>query len=241
MASARRNGPAYLRVAQRIREQILAGEMVPGSRLPAEGELSEVFNVSRSTVREALRVVASQSLVRTRRGVQGGTFVATPEPAEMSDYLEGSLGMLANVEDVDVAQLLEARALLEAPAAGLAARRRTAVHRDQLRASMAEGQQRRERGFEDNRSFHETVLEAAGNPLLVVLTRPIFTVLRERFLRDQAPASFWVKVGRDHERILRAIDAGDAEAAEAHMRTHLRHLAVTYRRIDRTTAAGKEG
>ena len=230
----RRNQPAYHQVANEIRNRIIAGDMIPGARLPAEAELSEMFGVSRSTVREALRVVASQSLVKTTRGVTGGTFVSTPEAGEMSDYLQTSLALMASAEDVDVAELLEARMILEAPAAALAAKRRTEEHLEQLRGSIEEGTGAEPgHGFEGNRSFHQVILEASGNRLLTVVTRPVFAVLRGRFLRDEAAPSFWNRVARDHRKILEAVEAGDSVTAEAEMRRHLLQLASTYRRIDR--------
>lgn len=233
-ARANRNRPAYHQVADEIRSQIVTGEMIPGARLPAEAELSEMFGVSRSTVREALRVVASQSLVRTTRGVTGGTFVSTPEARETSDYLQTSLALMASAEDVDVAELLEARMILEAPAARLAAERRTEEHLEQLRGSIEEGTGAAPgHGFEGNRSFHQVILEASGNRLLTVVTRPVFAVLQDRFLRDEAAPSFWNRVARDHRRILAAVEAGDSVTAEEEMRQHLLRLASTYRRIDR--------
>lgn len=70
--------PAYQQVANQLRELIMKGTLVVGERLPAEGEMALKFGVSRSTVREALRGLSSQSLVQTKRGVNGGTFVAEP-------------------------------------------------------------------------------------------------------------------------------------------------------------------
>lgn len=229
----RRIVPAYQQVADDLRGLILSGELSPGAQLPTEAELCESFGVSRSTVREALRVLSSQHLVTTTRGVTGGTFVAQPEAERVTDYLETSLGLLAGAEELDVTELLEARLTIEVPAAGLAAKRRKAVHLERLRASREEGQVEQEHGFEGNRTFHEVVVEASGNRLLSVMATPILGVLRERFLRDEAPRSFWTKVAHDHDAILAAIEAGDSEAAEQEMRAHLGRLASTYRKIDR--------
>src|ERR1700716_910080 len=72
--------PAYRQVADELRRQIIAGLLPAGHRLPNEPELSRAFGVSRSTVREALRVLASQHLIETLRGGRGGSFVAAPDP-----------------------------------------------------------------------------------------------------------------------------------------------------------------
>jgi DNA-binding FadR family transcriptional regulator len=226
----RRIGPAYQQVADELRALIVRGELTAGSRLPTEPELCASFGVSRSTVREALRVLSSQQLVTTTRGVQGGTFVAAPAPGRVSDFLETSIGLMAAAAEVDVSQLLEARELLEAPAAGLAARRRSADHLARMHVALEEGRTGDQR-------FHELIVEACGNPLLELVCRPVFGVLRDRFLRDRAPASFWSRVHRDHAAVLAAIEARDPDAATAEMRAHLGRLAGTYRRIDRKSRA----
>ena len=226
----RRIGPAYQQVAEELRGLILSGELSPGARLPSEPELCASFGVSRSTVREALRVLSSQHLVTTQRGVTGGSFVATPEPRSVSDYLEASFALMAGADEVDVAQLLEAREILEVPAAGLAARRRSADDLAELRAAV-------DAGRHGDQRFHSLIVSACGNPLLDVVCQPVFAVLRDRFLRDQAPPSFWTRVNRDHIAILRAIEARDAEASSHQMRAHLARLAGTYRRIDKKARA----
>ena len=227
--------PAYRQVSDQLRDKILRGELLPGARLPNETDLSSLFGVSRSTVREALRVLSSQNLVTTTRGVDGGTFVARPEPEQVADYLEASLGLLSTSEDVNVTQLLEFRRILEVPAAELAAERASEddleVLRDSLRAE-ADGRSG-SAAFEGHRAFHQTVLDACGNPLLEMVTRPIFRTLRTRFLRDQAPPTFWDEVRDDHARIVDRIEQGDIGGAGQAMRDHLDAIALTYERIDR--------
>jgi DNA-binding GntR family transcriptional regulator len=87
--------PAYQQVADQLRDRILDGSLTSGDRLPTEIELSEIFGVSRSTIREALRVLASKDLIRTTRGTTGGTFVARVQFDQVSDYLEMSLGLMS--------------------------------------------------------------------------------------------------------------------------------------------------
>jgi DNA-binding transcriptional MocR family regulator len=86
--------PAYRQVADELRSQIMRGALAPGERLPSEAELSRAFGVSRSTVREALRSLTSQHLIETLRGVQGGSFVAAPDPARVVEDVGSALGVL---------------------------------------------------------------------------------------------------------------------------------------------------
>lgn len=233
----RRIEPAYQQVAGQLRRLILQGDLGAGERLPNETGLSVMFGVSRSTVREALRVLSSQNLVTTSRGVSGGSFVAHPEPGHITDFLEASIGLLSGTDTLSVSSLLEARELLEVPAARLAAARRTPEQAAALREAVNREQEDLDRGadFEQHQRFHQIILQASGNPLLEMMTRPVFNVLRTRFLREAAPRTFWEDVVAEHQRINDCIAEGDAEGAGGEMREHLARLAATYRQIDRTT------
>src|SRR5918992_794221 len=225
--------PGYQQVADQLRELILEGRINAGERLPTESELTEMFGASRSTVREALRILSSQNLIVTARGAGGGTFVSRPEPRYVSDFLEASFGLLSDSEHLTVDHLLEAREILEVPAAGLAAVRRTEEHLAALRSCFpARGDASRAHLFEGNLRFHITIVEAAANMVLPVITRPIFSVLRTRFLRDAAPPAFWKQVARDHREILAAIEEGSEADARAEMEHHLENLRPTYEEID---------
>ncbi|MDH3731170.1 MAG: FCD domain-containing protein [Acidimicrobiia bacterium] len=227
--------PAYQQVAEQLTSLILAGELSQGQRLPVEAALAAEFGVSRSTVREALRVMSAQNLVVTLRGVTGGTFVVHPEPNQVSDYLEASLGLLSGSRAVELDELLEARELLEVPAARLAAERATDDQIEAMEAMLADppdvvaGHR-----FEGNRSFHSTILAASGNSLLLVMTEPVFGVLRTHILRDSAPPTFWKRVAKDHRKIADAIAARDGDRAADEMATHLHKLRGTYEGLYRT-------
>lgn len=230
-------GPAYRALAERLRSLIVSGELKPGDRLPIEPELSSQYGVSRSTVREALRLLTSQNLVTTTRGVTGGSFVAHPRPDQISDSLEIGLNLLSETSQTSVDQLLEVRELLEVPVAGFAATRRTTEQLGQLHATLFDPDSVDPADiFEPNNHFHAVLLRAADNPFIEVVNWPISRVLGVRFAREDAPSRFWHRVDADHRAILTAVEDGDADAARAAMRTHLNHLRVTYTRIDRERA-----
>jgi GntR family transcriptional repressor for pyruvate dehydrogenase complex len=232
--AVRRIAPAYHQVADQLRDLILGGDLKPGERLPNEPELSAMFGVSRSTVREALRALSSQNLITTTRGVAGGSVVAHPDPQHISDFLETSIGLLSGNRKVSVTELLEIRQFLEVPAARLAATRRTDDDLETLHRAIDEERDTTagSRSFEGRRVFHTTILNASGNALLDIVTRPIFRVIETRFRREEAAPDFWAAVHADHERILACIELGDAEGAAHEMGQHLGHLATTYERID---------
>src|SRR3954468_6411786 len=174
--------PAYRQVADQLRAQVLTGALAPGERLPNENELSVMFGVGRSTVREALRVLSSQHMVVTSRGVSGGSFVAHPDPDNISEFLVASLGLMSGSEAVSFRELLDVRELFEVPAAGLAARNRNAEQLKRLQTMVASDHpsDRPELWVEANVDFHLRLLEAGGNRLLAMMTAPIFTVLQAR-------------------------------------------------------------
>lgn len=221
--------PAYEQVAAQLRELILSGEVAPGDRLPVEGQLSAEFGVSRSTVREAIRLLSSQSMLHTVRGPTGGTFVSAADPSSLRAYLETSIGLLSSEDSVTVPHLLEVRELLEVPAARLAAHRRSdedleAMHTSARSDGLRPGRHER---FERNQQFHVQVLTAARNPLLAVVTEPVFRVIQSRFLKDEDHV-FFEQVNEEHAKILDCIVHGDSEGAGETMHDHLVRLREVY-------------
>ena len=217
--------PAYQVLADALRARILTGELVPGEKLPIEPVLSRQYGVSRSTVREALRVLASQNLVTTTRGVSGGSFVAHPNPEQIRGYLEASLRLLAQPHNLSIEELAEARDMLEVPAAGLAAIRRTEDQLQELRATLFEPEETPPaRAIELNKAFHSVLMRSTGSPLVEVLTRPVFEVIYDHVVEYDAPAGFWSAMYGDHDSIFAAVAAQDAVTAQDATRAHLRKL-----------------
>lgn len=226
--------PAYRQVADELRAQIVAGVLSPGERLPAEPELAQMFGVGRSTIREALRVLASQQLVETTRGVRGGSFVAEPDPARLIEDMGGALGVLVMTPRLSVANMVEARLLLEPVAARLAAERADPDTIEAVRiAARAPRDDRDPSGFAAHIDFHTTVLMASGNPMLALMLQPVSDVLRIRLHRARAhDLSLWDEIDRCHVELASAIADGNEGEAERLMREHLAELRPLYEQID---------
>lgn len=218
--------PAYEVVAGEIRSRILSGELAPGERLPSEAELIDGYGFSRSTVREAMRTLASENLVHTTRGTTGGTFVAVPDVAAITSNLSNSVALMAAAQTVTVSQLMDVRLLTEAHAAGLAARWRTDDDLVALREAIdtAPGAT----GYQSNQDFHTLLLHASGNPMLELVCAPVFGVLARRFMPERAGADFWETSQRDHEEIMAAIESQDSMTAITAMQRHLHRLTDAY-------------
>jgi DNA-binding FadR family transcriptional regulator len=165
------NSPADLsaQIASAIRDAIMAGQLIVDERLPSEAELAEQFNVSRPTVREALKRLAAQSLIRTQRGASGGAFVNRLSFTEAYNQQITTSTLLLSMNEVSFDIACEARYALERACAPLAAERRTA---DQLATMRAEIHRQSQPGLTDEAfcasdvAFHRTLVDGAGNPVL---------------------------------------------------------------------------
>ncbi|WP_294606744.1 FadR/GntR family transcriptional regulator [Roseovarius sp.] len=156
-------------IAKAIRDAIVSGDMIVDERLPSEAELADQFNVSRPTVREALKRLAAQSLIRTQRGAFGGAFVnrLSYEEAYGQQITTATLLLSMNGISFDVA--CEARYALERACTPLSAARRTA---DILATMRAEIHRQAQPGLSDETfcasdvAFHRALVDGAGNPVL---------------------------------------------------------------------------
>jgi GntR family transcriptional repressor for pyruvate dehydrogenase complex len=212
---------AHEAVLVQLERKILEGELAPGDRLPSEREMTQTFGVSRPTVREALRVAESLGLVTVRHGDPGGPRVLGQPSVGVTRVLDG----LLSAERTSVAELLEARMVLEGAAARLAAARPA----KELR-SLEEAYRAMERApdfphfVEADALFHRRIAEVGGNRLLVV----ILTALRDPIVRlitaglsGETEAQARAKILRAHGEILKAIRGRDSAAADRRSRRHL--------------------
>jgi DNA-binding FadR family transcriptional regulator len=222
----------YELVADRLRARVVHGDLQPGERLPNEAALASDFGVSRATVREALRVLAAQSLIRTSKGAGGGSYVTLPSVDGVSEYVRSSITLLADAEDVTLEELLEARELLEVPAARLAAARRGEGELERLRAAIPDQPLRlgTQRQFVYNQDFHLAVIDGCRNALLAIAAQPVFAVLQRNLARSKLGARFHRAINEHHRAIAAAIEAGDADAAGGEMYAHLEFLRPYYQR-----------
>lgn len=217
--------PAYQMLADELRADITSGRLQPGERLPPEPELCVKTGVSRSTVREALRLLASQHLIVTTRGVTGGSFVAHPDAEQLADGLSTGFTLLANSAGVGLADLVELRRAIEVPAARMAARRRTEEHLAEIRATLFDPLvDDLDTMMATHCLFHTAVVKATGNPLFELVGRPLYHAAYGEDVTDHLPDGYWVRIDADHRRLLECLCAGDAEAAAAVAARHLDYI-----------------
>ena len=156
-------------IANAIRDAIVSGDMIVDERLPSEAELSDQFQVSRPTVREALKRLAAQSLIRTQRGATGGAFVNRLRYEEAYGQQVTTSTLLLSMNEVSFDVACEARYALERACAPLSAERRSPDHLATMRAEI---HRQAQPGLSDESfcasdvTFHRALVDGAGNPVL---------------------------------------------------------------------------
>jgi GntR family transcriptional repressor for pyruvate dehydrogenase complex len=218
--------PAYQLLADELRADITSGRLQPGERLPPEPELCVKTGVSRSTVREALRLLASQHLIVTTRGVTGGSFVSHPDAGQLADGLSTGFTLLTNSADVGLVDLLELRRALEVPAAGLAAVRRDDEHLVEIeRALFDPAVDDFDTMMRAHSSFHTAVAKATGNPLFELVVRPLYSASYGEDVTENLPENYWRQIDADHRLILDCLTMRDAESATKAAGRHVDYIA----------------
>lgn len=224
---SRQRSHASDQVALEIRRYLERQELRPGDRIGTEAELAAEFGVSRPTLREGLRLLASSHLIRVVAGRNGGVFVANTPNEGMGRTLSESIAMMVASETVSLHELIEARIFLEVPLAGRAAERSERDLVDDLNAAIeaAEGAEPGHVAFDDaDAQFHRLIAAAAGNELMVGFTSWTLDVLQPLLIEQLARRVDGASILAQHQEIARAIGRGRPRAAEAAMRRHLDYL-----------------
>ena len=205
-------------VAKKLMELVRTGSLKPGDQLPPERELAQILQVSRPSVREALRGLQILGVVKMRQG--GGVYVTALEASDLLAPLQFLLEL--NAPTVDA--LHEARILVEGTIAGLAAQRIDAAALARLHGLLAVQRSvlRDPVGFRvSDMEFHRVIYAASGNPFLERVGGSFFVLGMEyRRIASETPGVL-ERSFADHEAILAALDARDAVKAGEAMRRHM--------------------
>jgi GntR family transcriptional repressor for pyruvate dehydrogenase complex len=233
--AAAAHGDASERIALEIRRYLARKSLRPGDRLGTEQELAAEFGVSRPTLREALRLLASSHLVRSSRGPGGGVFVASTPSEGMSRTLSESIATLLETESLSLRELMDARLHLEVPIAGLAAQNATTETILKLDAAIADAQghpSTSEQFRLADACFHRTIATTAGNPLMRTFMSWTLDVLQPSLLELVGDALDGELILGQHREILRAIRRRQPAAARRAMHRHLEYLSIKLRALE---------
>lgn len=228
-------------LAQKLRQRILDGQIDEGSTLPNERDLSAQTGLSRTSVREALRILEGEGLIATRTGRNGGSQVVRPGLSRV----EHSIGIFIRGQRIRLEAVLEAREAIEPQAARLAAVNHTTQDWHQLLAAHHRIQADVHdipRFLAANLEWHMSVVRAGGNELLIAFASAISQSIYaatdlDGFNSPQVRQAVIVA----HQKVMDAIQARDADAA---MRRMGRHVGAYVRSVEssaaeRTDVAGR--
>jgi len=214
-------------IAEQLRNAIVDGQFKIGDRLPTEDELAQRYGVSRPSVREALKRLAAQNLVRARRGPAGGNFVVQPSYEELAGSLSGAATLLVGMGALGIEEIIEARRVLQGSCLRQAVAHVGAAHLKNIETALARQQ---DPGISDEEfcqadvAFHRALVDATDNGMLrfvmytviealIPVTNMVVTVVRERG-----------DIISLHQRILEQLRRGNAPALDVAMDELLDYL-----------------
>lgn len=216
-----RRGRVYEEVVRQIQDFIVSGRLEPGDRLPPERELAQRLQVSRGSLRDAIRTLELVGLVRSRQGE--GTLICDVSPEALLGPLSTALVRKREL----VAELLDVRKMIEPRLAARAAAHATpeqiarledVLHRQGLKM------RRGEPAVEEDSEFHYTIALAARNGVVLKIVDMLMDLLKDSREHGLQVPGRLERSFKGHRRVLRAIRLHEPRAAEAAMRRHLRDI-----------------
>ncbi len=202
-------------IAEQLRTAIVNGQFEIGERLPTEDELAQRYGVSRPSVREALKRLAAQNLVRARRGPTGGNFVVQPSYEELAESLSGAATLLVGMGALGIDEIIEARRVLQGSCLVQAVTNASDEHLQAIEKAL-QRQQDPDISDEDfcqaDVAYHRALVDATDNGMLrfvmytviealIPVTNMVVTVVRERS-----------DIIALHEKMLRQLRRGETAA-----------------------------
>ena len=212
-----RKGKLYEAVARQI-EAFILEKLKPGDKLPAERELAEMFSVSRSSIRDAIRSLQSMGLVEPKQGI--GTVVCEIT----ADSVINPLANVLKRKNQVVTELLDVRKMLEPPLAARAASHASVeeiAEMEEILRRQAEKVARGENTVEEDSEFHYAIAMASDNSVVLKVLDMLMDLLRETRERSLQVSGRSQKSLDGHRRILGAIKRHDSEGAQNAMRRHI--------------------
>jgi DNA-binding FadR family transcriptional regulator len=210
------------RVVNEIQSVIVNGQLEPGAKLPPERELAEELGVSRTVIREAVRILVAKGLLETKPGV--GTIVRQVT----RDQIVEPLSLLLQTQEggISIEHLHQVRRMLEVEIAGLAALQASEEDIADLKQVLVDMESvetgPKEFAARDS-DFHQGLAKTTYNPLLIILLDSIRDLMQEVRLMVTRHPGLREQVMPDHYRILERVAARDPEGARQAMEEHLEH------------------
>lgn len=214
---------AFEEICERIRDQLSAGALKPGDKLPAERELAQQLGVGRSALREALRSLEIAGIVRLQKGATGGAFIRKGDPSGMTQALQD----LLHLGSISLEELTETRLYIQDVVVRLACERATKADLEALRRNVDATEDIVRRGdymarIECSREFYRLLAAATHNQVVSIIVEAVTEILM-RFLRIRvaAGAKTQPNLVETRRQFLKALASRDVDKAAREMGTHL--------------------
>ncbi|ORA19886.1 FadR/GntR family transcriptional regulator [Mycobacterium arosiense] len=214
-------------VARTLRRMVVDGQLKDGDFLPREVDLIAHFQISRPTLREAVRVLESERLVEVRRGSRTGARVRVPGP----EIVARPAGLLLALSGATLADVMTARTAIEPPAAKLLADDGTRKAHQELRRLIDDVPRAWETGTlaQASAQLHRRMVELSGNATLGIIAgmlheigeRHTATAISGASPTNSVPAAEYSKLLKSYTRLADLVEARKGDAAEAHWRRHM--------------------
>ena len=225
MFQAARQTKVFQNVVEQIQEAIFDGRLKTGDTLPAERELKSMFNVSRGTLREALRVLEQKGLIEIRLGVGGGSVVKSIDTEQVRE----SIGLLIRSQNISLGHLAEFREDVEGIVAAHAAERHTTDDIKIIRQLLAQahkcadpGSPQREAFINLDKQIHMNMAVITGNPIYIYVLHSIYDNIHRYYDRFLAMENHELRDNyRDLCEIIQAVENGQADLARKLARNHV--------------------
>jgi len=218
-------------VAENIKSAIMDGRLKIDERLPTEEDLAKNFGISRPTVREALKRLAAQNLIQSRRGPLGGNFVKRPDPEGLSKAITGAATLLVGIGAFDIDEIITARLETETICCRLACDNHDTAHLERMAAEI---DIQRDESISDEDfcasdvRFHRALVDSTCNGPLKLM---MYTVI-ESFIPITNMIVFRVRERRKvvgfHRQIMEAVAKRETEAATKALGDLLAYIRNSY-------------
>jgi len=228
MFQAAKQTKVFQDVVEQIQEAIFDGRLQTGQTLPAERELKTMFNISRGTLREALRVLEQKGLIEIKLGVGGGSIVKAVDTAQISE----SLGLLIRSQKVSLNHLARFREDVEGIIAAHAAQRRSQEDIKKLKQLLTkalecveQGRTQRDTFINIDKQIHMSLAEISGNPIYISVLHSIHDNIHryyDRFLSMEKPEL--EENYQDLYDIIEAVEKGRVEQARDLAQHHVKRF-----------------
>ena len=242
MFQAAKQTKVFQDVVEQIQEAILDGRLTAGQTLPAERELKETFNISRGTLREALRVLEQKGLIEIKLGVGGGSVVKAVD----TDQISESLGLLIRSQKVSLNHLAQFREDVEGIVAAYAAKNHVAEDIQTLKdllvnahSCVKKGSSQRDAFIDIDKQIHMTMARITGNPVYITVLHSIHDNIHryyDRFLSMEKPEL--EENYNDLCDLVGAIETADAELARRLAKRHVQRFNLYMKKREDASASG---